>query len=202
MRSRVLIIVAVAVAAIVFVGGALALWLTSSSPSQMPMAPPAMEAMNEAMKDAAPSAGANSVDARPPEKAARKQKAAATPALIEKNGVKRVSCDFACAREDSCGFRDADVCAAAACDEDVRKASRSDYCFVDADDCAKAAVCSCDEGCWKRGECVKDHSNDVECTRACVTLMQQHPTERYREDRCVLEQGCDAIATCASNNTY
>jgi len=120
--------------------------------------------------------------------------------IVQRNGVRRVACDRACALEEQCGFRDLDACRAASCDDDVRRPSRMDYCLAldSSVTCLDAATCSCNESCWKRGECAGDHDHDAECERTCLTLVKHEGISRYRENRCVLERSCAEIATCGA----
>lgn len=120
--------------------------------------------------------------------------------VVVRNGARRIACAKACTLEDNCGFRDHAACVQASCDGDVRQVSRMDYCLAldDSVTCLDAARCSCNESCWKRGECAKDHSGDAECERACTTLVQQDGAARYRENRCILEHACSEIAACGA----
>lgn len=120
--------------------------------------------------------------------------------VVMRNGARRIACSKACALEDACGFRDDAACVQNSCDGDVRTVSRMDYCLAldDSVTCLDAARCSCNESCWKRGECARDHSGDAECERACVTLVQQDGMARYRENRCVLEHACSEITACGA----
>ncbi|HEY1099140.1 MAG TPA: hypothetical protein VGF99_09430, partial [Myxococcota bacterium] len=119
--------------------------------------------------------------------------------IVERNGARRIRCEVACGLEAQCGFRDDDDCRAASCDDDVRKPSRMDYCLaLDASvTCLDAATCSCNEACWKRGECAGSHADDDECERSCRTLVKQEGAARYRENRCILERSCSALSTCS-----
>ncbi len=136
-----------------------------------------------------PSAGAK--EAGPPSTAPR------SPWLM-KSGVKRVACGFACDLEERCTLRDAGTCVERSCEaeRDVRKPTTMDYCLAEADSCLDAVACSCAEACWKRGECAGDHDHDDECARSCQVLARQDPGRVYRENRCLLENRCDAIAVC------
>lgn len=120
--------------------------------------------------------------------------------VVTRNGARRIACSKTCALENECGFRDSATCVQDSCDGDVRKVSRMDYCLAldDSVTCLDAARCSCNESCWKRGECAKNHSGDADCERACITLVQQDGVARYRENRCVLEHACSDIAACGA----
>lgn len=71
-----------------------------------------------------------------------------------------------------------------------------DYCLAldDSVTCLDAASCSCNEACWKLGECAHDHSGDGVCESSCRTLVKQEGAQRYRENRCFLESACSEIA--------
>lgn len=181
-----------------------------------PQTPQAPRFESDAAKDAiaaAPGGGAAAEakeDAAPPQAKARAVGNSAVAAVeaafdgdslvVMRNGARRIACSKTCALEDDCGFRDNASCVLASCDGDVRKVARMDYCLAldDSVTCLDAARCSCNESCWKRGECAKDHSGDAECERACVTLVQQDGAARYRENRCVLEHGCSELAACGA----
>jgi hypothetical protein len=149
-----------------------------------PAPPPETKEAPAEAKEAAPEEGS----------AGRRVKSA--PVVVEKNGVKRASCDGACALEQQCGFRALDECQRASCDGDVRVANKSDFCLADAKDCGAAAACPCEEACWKRGECAGDHDGDKACTASCSKLVAHDPSASYDENRCIIESKCDAIAAC------
>lgn len=75
-----------------------------------------------------------------------------------------------------------------------------DYCLAldSSVTCLDAATCSCNESCWKRGECSGNHDGDSECEQTCATLVKQEGVARYRENRCVLESTCADIAVCSA----
>jgi hypothetical protein len=189
-RRTLLFVVAVALAAVVALGLAALLSRSASAPSAAPDAQPTI---------AQPSlAGADKKDAAPPPKVTRADEGLARRSIvIEKNGVKRISCVGACALEAKCELRDEDACIRGSCEGDVRTANRSDFCFAQAESCADAVACTCNESCWKRGECAGDHGSDVNCEAACRTLLLQRPAAIYDENRCVIESACGAIAACA-----
>lgn len=118
--------------------------------------------------------------------------------VVERDGVSRVACKPMCRIEAQCGLRDEASCVKASCDGDVRVLSTSDFEIVRAGDCAQAALAPCNEACWRRGECSKDHGDDARCTDACLTLTRQQPVASYRESRCVLETPCAELALCGA----
>lgn len=210
MRARIVIAIVVVVVVALAAGVLMMLTTSKSAPPPMMQAPPAREAAKDARPPAPPPpppSEPSGIEAdgapgggSPP---GAKRNAAPAPPFIERHGVRRVGCDFACGREAECGLRDVDACVAASCDDEVRVPMTMDYCFVRADDCGAAVDCSCAEACWKKNECVGDHSHDAECARACDVLVKQKPKDVYKENRCILEHRCGPeIAACSVNNTY
>lgn len=105
-----------------------------------------------------------------------------------------LDCETVCTFEADCGLRSFEECQAASCIGDVRVPSASDACMQLAPDCAAAAACTCPDACGKVEECTE--SPDDTCAETCDTLIEQDPITTYRENRCLIESGCDAIATC------
>lgn len=122
------------------------------------------------------------------------------PLVVTEAGARRVSCPAACALEAKCGLRDRAACLSSSCDPKtdnrVRILNRADFCVADAASCADAVVCTCEESCWRRGECAGDHADDARCASTCAKLATQTPTPIYVENRCVLESACADIAAC------
>jgi len=184
-------------------------------PPSAPPPPAAQAGPVEAIDDAAPSRGGASAEAAPARAKAKKDESRGVGTrtvnafeklfdgdtlIVRRNGARRIDCGRACALEEQCGFRDAAACRAASCDDDVRRPSRMDYCLAldSSVTCLDAARCSCNESCWKRGECSGNHDDDDECERSCNILVRQEGLSRYRENRCVLEHACTDIAICSS----
>ena len=167
------------------------------APPTVAEAPP-----SQAMPEAKMAAGALN-DAPPPTEAAAeamREEAAPkrrSPLVVDHLGAKRVSCAAACALEEQCGFRSRAECAAASCEGELRRVSRSDFQLESASDCAHLAELPCEEACWKQGECTGHHDGDKQCTAACRTLVRQAPREIFREKRCVLERSCGDLPMCA-----
>lgn len=163
--------------------------VAEAPPSQaLPEAKVAAGALNDAPPPTEASADAMREEAAPERR---------SPLVVDHLGAKRVSCAAACALEEQCGFRSRAECAAASCEGELRRVSRSDFQLENASDCALLALLPCEEACWKQGECTGHHEGDKQCTAACRTLVRQAPRETFREKRCVLERSCGDLPLCA-----
>jgi hypothetical protein len=174
-----IIIAAILIAALVFVGFAMFMVKGSSADAPTMAAPPPPDIAESAKADAP----------RP-------------KLLVEENGTQRVSCEGACALEVTCGLRTLDDCRASSCDDAkrVRTPNRSDFCMASSVDgsCADVVTCTCEEACWKKGECTGDHTDNARCTAACKKLVEQDPVGSYRDNRCMIENKCADIAACGA----
>jgi hypothetical protein len=186
MRRGVLVAVGLACAVVLLVAAVTVLFVSRAA------APPPSTPTPDALPSAAERAGADAKPA-PPASEPKKERV-----LQEDHGARRIGCDAACKLEVKCAFRTLAQCRAASCEPDrgYRKINRSDFCIAEAETCADMVLCTCDESCWRRGECAGDHGDDARCTAACRRIAEQRPIETYRENRCVLESPCSDLPAC------